>query len=534
LQNGLRQLASAPNHDPMSARSPRSSDDLLMGIDVGTYETKAVLVTPQGKVVATEVRPHSVIFPRAGWAEHDAEGTWWGEVAQVCSALLTTDGVNADRIKGVGISAIGPCVLPIDENLQPLRNAILYGIDTRALLEVAEMNEQFGEDRIFDACANALSSQATGPKIMWIKKHEPDIYAKARWFVSATTFIVARLTGRVVVDHFSAGSHHPCYHPNTQQWNEELLHGVVESSRLPQLAWSHERAGTVTVSAAQLTGLNPGTPVSVGTIDAGAEALSVGVTQPGQMMLMYGSTIFMIQVTGNSQARDKRLWAAPYLFPGTWCLQAGMATSGALTRWFRDNFAADLVAAEAQGGEPAYSILTREAAAATAGCGGVIVLPYFSGERTPLNDPRAKGVIFGLSLTHTRGDLFRATLEAMAHGIKQHVELFTAIGAPPRSIHAVGGGTKNSVLLQSVSDISHIAQSVAAVTLGACYGDALLAGIATGIVRAPEAIQSWQGGGCAVTPNPDVAATYAPLHEIYRSLYHATKEQMHRLHDLGY
>lgn len=508
--------------------------DLLMGIDVGTYETKGVLVTPQGEVVATEVKAHKMIFPRAGWAEHDPEDTWWGDVRDVSRALLAHDGVSPDLVKGLGISAIGPDVLPIDENFQPLRNGILYGVDTRAVEEIEEMNARFGEDYIFNACGNALSSQATGPKILWIKKNEPEVYAKARWFVDATTFIVARLTGRVVVDHFSAGSHHPTYDPWKREWNEELIDGMVERERLPDLAWSHELAGQVTTWAASETGLNEGTPVSVGTIDAGAESLSVGVTQPGEMMLMYGSTIFMIQVTDNDQARDKRLWVAPYLFPGTWCLLAGMATSGALTRWFRDNFARELVHGEEAGGEPAYGVLTREAAEAAPGAGGVIVLPYFSGERTPINDPRAKGVIFGLSLTHSRGDLFRATLEGMGHGIRQHVEMFQDMGAPPHTIQAVGGGTKNAVWLQSVSDISGVPQKVAPVTVGASYGDAFLAGVATGLVDGQEAIREWQGKGTEVVPNPDLAPTYEPLHDVYAGLYQATKEHMHSLHERGY
>ena len=508
--------------------------DLLMGIDVGTYETKGVLVTPEGTVVATEVMPHKMIFPRAGWAEHDPEGTWWGDVTHVSKALLATEGISPDQIKGVGISAIGPDVLPIDEDLQPLRNGILYGVDTRAVDEIAEMNERHGADYIFNACGNALSSQATGPKILWIKKNEPEVYEKARWFVDATTFIVARLTGRVVVDHFSAGSHHPMYDPWKRDWNDELNDGIVERERLPELAWTHELAGEITEWAAKETGLNVGTPVSVGTIDAGAESFSVGVTEPGEMMMMYGSTIFMIQVTDNDQARDERLWVAPYLFPGTWCLLAGMATSGALTRWFRDSFAAELVAAEEAGGEPAYGVLTREASESQPGSNGVIVLPYFSGERTPINDPKAKGVIFGLSLTHTRGDLFRATLEGMGHGIKQHVDMFTDMGAPPHTIQAVGGGTKNAVWLQSVSDISGVPQKVAPVTVGASYGDALLAAIAVGLVSGPEAIREWQGEGTTVTPNPAMAETYAPLHQIYTELYQATKEQMHTLHELGY
>jgi xylulokinase len=396
------------------------------------------------------------------------------------------------------------------------------------------MNQRFGADYIYDSCANALSSQATGPKILWIKKNEPEIYQKARWFVSAATFIVARLTGRVVVDHFSAGSHHPTYDPWKLDWNDKLIDGVVERERLPELAWSHELAGAVSEWAAKETGLNAGTPVSIGTIDAGAEALSVGVTQPGEMMLMYGSTIFMIQVTGNDQAKDERLWAAPYLFPGTWCLLAGMATSGALTRWFRDTLAPELVAKEAGGGESAYSVLAREASQAPAGSNGVIVLPYFSGERTPINDPRAKGMIFGLSLTHTRGELFRATLEGMGHGIKQHVDLFTDIGAAPHTIQAVGGGTKNSVWLQSVSDITGVPQKIAPLTVGASYGDAFLAGIATNLVSGPEAIRAWQGEGNVVMPNPAMTETYQPLHRLYSSLYQSTKEQMHALHNLGY
>ena len=152
-------------------------DDLLLGIDVGTYETKGVLVTPDGRVQASAAIGHSMIFPRAGWAEHDPESTWWGEVRDITRTLLAGAGVAAGRIKGVGISAIGPDVLPVDEQLRPLRNGILYGVDTRAVDEIAEMNARFGEDAIFEASGNALSSQATGPKVLWLKNNEPDLYA---------------------------------------------------------------------------------------------------------------------------------------------------------------------------------------------------------------------------------------------------------------------------------------------------------------------------------------------------------------------
>jgi xylulokinase len=510
------------------------TESLLLGVDVGTYESKGVLVTVDGEVRATASHPHKVLFPQAGWAEHDPEETWWGDVVTIIRRLLATPGVEPAQVKGLAISAIGPDVLPIDADLNPLRMGILYGVDTRAVDEIALMNEWHGPERIFAACGNALSSQATGPKILWLKRNEPEVYERARWFVDATTFIVARLTGRVVVDHFSAGSHHPMYDPWRREWNEEMCRDVVEMDRLPDLAWSDALAGELLPAAAEATGLLPGTPVTTGTIDAGAEALSVGVSEPGQMMLMYGSTVFIIQVTDNDQARDPRLWAAPYLFEGTWCLLAGMATSGALTRWFRDHLAPDLVAAEEAGGEAAYAALMREAEAAPPGSGGVLVLPYFSGERTPINDPRARGVIFGLSLIHDRGHLYRATLEGMGHGIRQHVDLFSQLGAPPSVMRAVGGGTKNPVWLQAVSDISGVSQEIAPLTIGASYGDALLAGLATGLVASPSVMADWQGAATTLHPDPAKREIYDPLHEVYGSLYDSTRELMHRLHGLGY
>ena len=510
------------------------SREILLGIDIGTYESKGVLTTVQGEVIAQAAIPHKLLFPRAGWAEHDPELTWWGDFCNLTKQLLATPGVSPIDIKGVGVSAIGPDVLPIDDNFNPLRMGILYGVDTRAVNEIDELNAQFGEETIFNATANCLSSQATGPKILWIKKNEPEVYQKARWFVDATTFIVARLTSRVVIDHFSAGCMVPMYDPWTNKWSDKYCKDYVDINQLPEILWSHELAGHVTEKASEQTGLAVGTPVSVGTIDAGAEALSVGVTKPGEMMMMYGSTIFMIQVTDNDQAREKRLWAGPYLFPKTWCLLAGMATSGSLTRWFRDNFAKDLVVKEEAGGAQAYSELVIEAKATPPGAEGVVVLPYFSGERTPVMDPRAKGMIFGLSLTHTRGHLFRAVLEGMGHGVKQHVDLFTAIGARPHTIKSVGGGTKNEVWLQAVSDISGVPQEVAPLTFGASYGDALLAGVAVGLVSSPEEIRAWQGAPRTVTPNPALEKVYAPLSEVYSQLYDATKNQMHKLHELDY
>jgi len=500
----------------------------LLGVDIGTYESKGVLVTLAGDVVATAVRPHELLLPRQGWAEHDAERAWWGDFCTITRELLETSRIAPERIAAVGCSAIGPVMLPVDEACRPLRNAVLYGIDTRAVEEIRELDVRMGAETIFARTGNALSSQSVGPKILWLRKHEPECYAKAAKIVAATTFLCARLTGRWMLDHYSASCFVPLYDMTAGTWGKDLCEGIIEPERLPDIAWTSEIAGTITPEAEAATGLAKGTPVIVGTIDAAAEAVSAGVTAPGQAMLMYGSTMFYIQVV-NRPVRDRRLWSAPYLFPGTSAIMAGMATTGVLTRWFRDMLARELVEAEAKGGESAYSRLAALAAAVPPGAEGLVVLPYFSGERTPLNDPRARGVFFGLTLSHTREHLYRAVLEGVGHGIRHHLDVLDEIGAAPLEVRAVGGGTKNRPWLQMVSDISGRAQLVPAVTLGASYGDAFLAGLGTGLFASYSDISRWVRRLETVAPDHAPKPLYDRAHRIYRDLYERTKDLMHDL-----
>jgi len=327
------------------------ADKYLLGVDVGTYETKGVITNLKGEVLSTQVSPHEMLIPQQGWAEHDPEGVWWGDFVSVTKRLIESSGVNPKDILAVGCSAIGICVLPIDKDGLPLRKGgILYGVDTRATEEIAYLEKEIGTERIFDKAGMTLSSQAAAPKIMWLKNNEPEVYKKAHKFVTATTFIVGRLTGNYVVDHLTGSFVTPLYDFQARKWTDELTSEIVELDRLPELRWASEIAGTVTAEAAQQTGLLEGTPVTVGTADAAAEAVSVGVTNPGQMMLMYGSTIFIIEVLDKPIA-DERMWANPYLFEGTSALLAGMATSGSLTRWFRDQLAPELTLFDLDGNE---------------------------------------------------------------------------------------------------------------------------------------------------------------------------------------
>src|SRR5829696_3334306 len=477
--------------------------ELLLGVDIGTYSAKGVLCTPTGDVLATETIEHEMSIPRPGWAEHDADTIWWGEFAEITRRLLSGK-YSGEDVGGVAVSAIGGCMLPVDEHGRPLRPGVLYGIDTRATTEIALLNERFGEAPLFELGGMALTSQAIGPKILWLKRNEPDVYARTAKIMTASSYLVMRLTGEVVIDRHTGSYYNPLIDVRRLEWDARFAEPIVELDRLPTLMWSDEIAGQVTPATAAETGLRAGTPVTAGSVDAASEAISVGVTDPGDMMIMYGTTMFFIQVTSRPLP-DPRMWATGYLFEGLYDVTGGMATSGALTRWFRDQLGGAELAEERAGGPNAYEQLAELAGSVPAGSGGVVCLPYFSGERTPLNDPLARGMFAGLTLAHTRAHIYRAVLEGTAFGVRHNLEAMADMGAPPKRLVAVGGGTKNDLWVQIVSDVCGAAQIVPERTIGASYGNAFLAGVATGIVRdRAELHRSWVNVARTIEPDPAV------------------------------
>lgn len=482
-----------------------------LGVDIGTFESKGVLVDFSGSVVAQASRAHEMIVPQAGWAEHRAEEDWWGDFVFITKELLAASRVSPDEIKSVACSAIGPCMLPLDASGTPLMNGVLYGVDTRASAEIEDLNRALGAEMIMTRCGNALTSQSVGPKILWLKNRHPGLWARTEKVVTATTFLTQRLTGNCVIDHYTAANFAPLYDIEKQDWCPDFA-GICGREMLPDLLWSAEIAGHVTPGAAAETGLAPGTPVTCGTIDAAAEAVSVGVQHPGDMMMMYGSTIFIIEVTGH-RLNDPRLWHAPWLFPGQHAAMAGLATSGTLTHWFRDQVARDLPR------DTAFATLTAEAEASPPGARGLLCLPYFSGERTPLHNPLAKGAFFGLDLTHSRGDLFRAVLEGTASATRHITDTYAKAGAPPRRVLAVGGGTRNGPWMQATSDLTGLDQIVCRVTTGAAFGDAFLAARAIGV---EAQITDWNPVEKIVSAAHHAA--YDRQYPLFRALYEQTKD----------
>ncbi len=480
-----------------------------------------MLCSPDGEVLRQHVVEHEMDIPRPGWAEQDADAVWWHDVVAICRALL--DGVpyaGAD-VAAVAVSAIGPCLLPLDAAGRPLRKGILYGVDTRASAEVETLERELGLEAIFEFSGMALSSQAVGPKILWLKHNEPEVWARTKHLTTASSYLVYRLTGERVIDRHTASHFMPLIDIATLEWSDRLAPDLVDLAKLPRLAWSDEVAGAVSQAAAGETGLLPGTPVAVGAVDALSEAVSVGVVNPGDLMVMYGSTTFFILVL-DKPAPDRRTWTTAGAFAGQYALAAGMATTGSLTRWFRDELARDLPEDEA------YARLFEGAKTIPPGAEGLLMLPYFSGERTPINDPEARGVIAGLSLSHSRDHLFRAALEGVAFGIRHNLETFNAMGAKVNRIVAVGGGTRDGTWPQIVSNVTGVKQVVQETTTGASYGDAFLAGLATGRLQRSD-LTSWVRPAETVHPDAETKAVYDERFQDYLRLYQQTKDIVRRL-----
>ena len=506
-----------------------ADDRLLLGIDIGTSSAKGVLVALDGAIVAEHAVPHGFDMPQPGWAEQDADEVWWRDFCAISRALIAKAAIDPQRIAGLACSAIAPTMLPLDENFRPLRRAILYGIDTRAGEEIAEMTAALGEDAIFERSGHRLSAQSVGPKVLWYRKNQPELFRQTRKIVTAATYLVFKLTGNFVVDNYVAPYFTPFFDVHQLAWHRDWVEEICPLEWLPETRWSTESAGTVTRKAANETGIPIGTPVAVGTADALAEAVAASAISVGDLMVMYGTTLFLIQTTA-SYRPHRDLWASVHLRPGTAILAAGMSTSGALLTWFRDELAGDeRIQADATGVNT-FALLAERAAATAPGSAGLITLPHFSGERTPINDVHAKGLIVGLTLSHTRAHLYRSCLEGIAYGLRHNIEAMGQVDAVPKRLVAIGGGTQDALWLQICSDVTGLPQDVPRETIGAAYGDAYIAGMAAGIFSDWRALRErWVKIDRRIQPNFETKATYDALYPIYRDLYRDNRHHMRRL-----
>jgi xylulokinase len=500
---------------------------VLLGIDIGTFASKGVACLPDGEVVAEARLAHGISTPAPGHVEQDADAIWWHDLVGLCRQLVDTIG-SAYRITAVSVTTCGPCLLPVDGAGRPLRPGILYGVDVRATAQIAALEARAGRRAIRALGRMDLTSQSVGPKIGWLAEHEPATYAQTARFHTATSYLVFRLTKAEAIDRHQACYFSPFYSARHGDWDLRHGAGLDLGRRLPPIRWTTEIAGVVSTEAAALTSLPVGTPVLVGTSDGPTEAASVGALRPGIAALTYGSTM-AVTTFGDVPRSPRGLWDSEGILPGRRSIGGGLSTSGAVTSWLRREFARELPQATSDEIAAAHAALTREAAASRVGANGLMFLPYLSGERTPFADPLARGTIAGLALGHTRGDVSRAILEGIAFGVRHLFTALAAAGVAADRIRVTGGGTRDRLAMQIVSDVTRRTQEVPAVTIGAAYGAAYLAALATGHSDERDQADGWVKITDRIVPDPQTADDYEPLYDLFRRLYRATASVNHQL-----
>ncbi|MDD3402004.1 MAG: FGGY-family carbohydrate kinase [Hespellia sp.] len=499
----------------------------VMGIDVGTNETKGVLVDEQCRIMAMTAAAHEMENPSPQMFEQDAEEVWWKDVCNVSQLLLQESKVDKNQIEALGVSALGCDCVPVDENGNALCKAILYGIDSRAYEEIEWLNQYYGDEasKVF---GHPICSSDIAPKILWIKNHRPDVYKKTYKFLTASSFLTAKLTGRYCIDKYLAEDFLPLYDLENNKADEKGCRLFCRPDQMAEILMATDVAGEITETAARLTGLAIGTKVLTGTGDSGTEAISTGVFMPGDMMIQLGSTCYFVCLA-DKRINDARIWPGTFIIPDTYAVCAGTNTAGTLTKWLKDSFYQEEVECENTGGIPAFQAMAQGIDKIPAGSEGLMMLPYFAGERTPVNDPFARGLYIGFHLNHRREHMYKAALEGIAYSIDQHVCIMEENGIEVTKIMAVGGGTKNESWLQIIADVTGKPVNTSKISVGAAYGDALMASLKAGFYKDWEALARVIEPKKTYVPNAEAARYYEGHKELFQKLYESNKTFMHTL-----
>lgn len=490
---------------------------LLMAIDIGTTNSKAALFTWEGEMVAYASRRHTVDRPDALRAQHDAEKIWWEECCAVCREIVSHPVAEAAEIAGVSVSSLSPALVPVDRDGHALYPAMLYALDRRAFQEIKELGDAWNPYLITHG-EGPVSPLSTGPKMLWLKKNEPEIFQKAAWFVGVPSFLIYRLTGKMVADYGCYRIAGFPYAREKMDWDDAMCEACgVTKERLPELKFAIECAGTVTKDAAEMTGIPEGTPVAVGTGDFLAETLSYGSRFRSSIQMSFGTTIGVDMGTDHCSI----------LFPGyTPAIHRNAIPGGAMSNdcstidWVRGLIAG-------KGLAPDNEELFQMADSIPAGSDGLVILPYFNGEKKPFSDPNAKGMIFGLRMNHTASHLYKASLESVAYSVRHCLSVYNP-DEKRREAVTMGGGTQIPGLLQTVSDVTGFTLTRLGVHNGTLLGDAFLAAMAGGIFTQREDIDPWIHVAGTVEPNTKNREIYDKGYQLYRDLYEANAELMHR------
>lgn len=489
-------------------------EKLLLGIDVGTTAAKAALFSVDGRLQAVGQAEYPVQHVRPGWVEQNPED-WWQAVCVAIRQALERVPDGSKRVAGIAVSAQAPTMIPLNRDGQPVRPALIW-MDRRAEAEAAQLDEVLGVGETYRITGNRPDAFYVASKILWFKAHEPQLHSQTHQFVQINGYINYRLTGTFTLDPVHAALLQLRDYASGE-WSAALcdLCGVTPSHFPPVLPGNHVQ-GEVTHMAAEATGLPVGTPVMVGTVDGSAAALEAGAVDAGMAAEMTGTSTVLL-MPNDGRVTEPAFIAMPHAVPGVDLLLGAMVASGASLRWFRDQFGQLEVQAGAQMHIDPFDLLTQQAGQSS---GGVIFLPYMMGERAPIWHTQARGVFFGLSLATPKAALIRAILEGTAFALRHNVEVARSAGVQISEIRSVGGGTRSALWNQIKADVLGLPVLLPETSVGAPFGDAVLAGMGLGIY--PDVSRTLREIVRIRTRyEPDMAAhrRYTELYGVFRNVY---------------
>ncbi|QGP93690.1 Xylulose kinase [Neomoorella glycerini] len=504
----------------------RQEDSLLLGIDVGGSSVKVATFTPEGLLRGFQCEAISIDYPQPGWAEVWPR-QWLEKIATVIHALYTKNGIRKEQIAAVGLSTMCPALIAFDAKGQVLRPAILY-MDTRSREQAGWMEQQVAMPEAVRLTGNRIAAGTiSATSMLWLKKHEPEVYKSTAFFGHGNTYLGLLLTGKTGIDPSNASLTGLFTTGTKLDWSHELCRAYeLSMHKLPPIIPSTEKLGSLRSEAATALDLPEGIPVAMGGADTACSGLALGVTETGQIFETAGTSDVLSLCTDDPKFDDRFLNRC-HVVPGRWLNMGAMSTPGAAFRWVRDQLGqVEKYVAEASG-QDAYDILCSEAAQSRPGAGGVIFLPYLSGERSPIWDPLARGAFVGLNLATTRSDLIRAVLEAGCYGLRQNLAIAEKIlGKPIDRIKVVGKGVKNDIWAQLRADIT--GKEILAVSYHetAVLGAAMLGGIAAGIYKdyqeGVKKATALEGKVCR--PDKRYKEIYDKAFMIYNRLYQQLKQ----------
>ncbi len=501
----------------------RDDEQLLLGIDVGTTGTKAALFSLAGQLEGVDQVEYPIHHIRPGWVEQDPED-WWAAVCSATRRVLAGVRAGAERVAGVAVSSQAPTLLAVDASGSPLRPAIIW-MDRRAEREARDLERLMGLDRILRITRNRPDAYFVAPKLLWLRKHERRVFERTYRFLQIPGFVNQRFTGEWGMDAAHAALTGLRDYAG-DCWSAEICDACgVDPSQFPPVRQGHELQGVVTQKAACETGLAAGTKVMVGTVDGAAAAVEAGVVSLGMAAEMTGTSTVLLMPT-HEGIQESAFIAMPHAVPEIHLLLGAMVASGASLKWFRDQ----LGQPSSGGASEDFDRLTATAAQVPVGSDGVIFLPYMMGERSPLWHTQARGVFFGLSLATTRGALVRSLLEGTAFALRHNVEIARRAGVQIDTLRTVGGGARSPLWNQIKADVLGIPILIPQTSVGAPFGDAVLAGLGLGfysdltqqLVRLVKVRETYE-------PNRRNHDHYTAVYDIFRRIYRDLRDDFDRL-----